>query len=76
MQVIPHAIPAGTLLTVPEPVPLLLTVNRYSVVKLDVTDLAAFIVTTQAPVPVQPSPLQPVKAEPVDAVAIRVTTVL
>ena len=38
-----------------------------------VTVLAAFIVTEQAPVPVQ-APLQPVNVEPVDGVAVRVTT--
>ena len=68
--------PAGSLITVPDPVPLLLTLNWYWFkVKVAVTDLAALIVTTQVPVPVQPSPLQPVNVEPVAVVAVRVTTV-
>ena len=69
--------PAGSLITVPDPVPLLLTLNSYWYkVKVAVTDFAAFIVTTQVPVPEQPAPLQPVNVEPVVAVAVRVTTVL
>ena len=43
--------------------------------KLAVTDLAAFIVTVQVPVPEQ-APPQPVKAEPMDSVAVSVTDVL
>jgi hypothetical protein len=46
------------------------------VVKVAVTDLAASMVTTHVPVPVQPAPVQPVKVLPVSAVAVRVTTVL
>jgi len=54
--------PAGSLVTVPLPVPVLDTVNAYVFsAKLAVTDLAASIVTMQAPVPEQPLPLQPVK---------------
>jgi hypothetical protein len=45
-------------------------------VKMAVTDLAALIVTTQVPVPVQSSPLQPVKLEVSPAAAVSVTTVL
>ena len=45
-------------------------------VKLAVTDLAALIVTSQVPVPEQPSPLQPVKLEVIPAAAVSVTTVL
>src|SRR5262245_42283227 len=44
-------------------------------VKVAVTVVAAFKVTTQVPVPVHPPPLQPVNVEPVDAEAVRVTTV-
>ena len=43
-------------------------------VKVAVTLLAALILTTQLPVPVQ-APLQPVKVEPVVGVAVRVTLV-
>src|SRR5207245_9794527 len=40
-----------------------------------VTEVAAFIVTLQVPVPVQPPPLQPVKVAPAAGVAVRLTTV-
>ena len=39
-------------------------------VKFAVTLLAASIVTTQVPVPLQPAPLQPVKVEPVAGAAV------
>ena len=68
--------PAGTLVTDPVPLPAVLTLNvcvsKFSVA---VTIRAAFIVTTQVSVPVQPSPLQPLKIDPVLAVAVNVTTV-
>ena len=65
------------LVTVPLPVPLLLTLSEYVfIVKAAETDLAASIVTVQVPIPVQPLPLQPVKVEPVIAAAVRVTLVL
>ncbi len=41
-----------------------------------ITVLAAFMVTTQDPVPEQTPPLQPAKVEPVLANAVKVTTVL
>lgn len=69
--------PAGLLVTVPEPVPLLLTFNRYVFsVKLAVTDRAVLMATVQVPVPEQPPPLQPVKVEPVEGVEVKVTEVL
>jgi len=40
-----------------------------------VTDVAAFSVTAQVPVPVHPPPLQPVNVEPVAGAAVRVTMV-
>jgi hypothetical protein len=40
-----------------------------------VTDVAAFTVTVQEPVPEQPPPLQPVNVEPAAGVAVRVTAV-
>jgi hypothetical protein len=63
--------------TVPLPVPALLTVSVNVVVwrvKVAATVVGAFIVTVQGPVPVQP-PLQPVKVDPLAALAVRVTTV-
>ena len=68
--------PAGALVTVPLPVPPLLTVRvRGCRSKVAVTVVAALRVTVQAPVPAQPPPLQPAKVEPAAGVAVRVTTV-
>ena len=64
-QVAPHVMPAGALPTVPVPVPDLFTVRAKDwTTKPAVTVVAALIVTTQAPVPVQPPPVQPVNVEP------------
>src|SRR5439155_11958732 len=63
-QVVPHEIPAGALVTVPVPAPVLLTVSeKLCSAKVAVTVVAAPSVTEQVPVPVQPPPLQPVKVE-------------
>ncbi len=43
--------------------------------KVAVTEVAAFIVTVQEPVPVQPPPLQPVNVEPAEGAAVKVTMV-
>ena len=69
--------PAGLLVTVPEPVPLLVTVSACVVVavKPAVTVWDAFMLTVHAPVPEQPAPLQPVKVEPLAGVAVSVTLV-
>ena len=68
--------PAGLLVTVPLPTPVLLTVNmKVCRSKFAVTLVAVVIVTTQVPVPEQPPPFQPVKVESVAADAVRVTTV-
>jgi hypothetical protein len=79
VQVAPQSMPAGELVTVPGPKP-----DRSAVstklevevfrVKLAPTDLAALIVTVQAPVPEQ-LPLQPVNVAVDDGVAVSVTTV-
>jgi len=75
-QVVPQAIPAGALVTVPVPAPLGLTVNvKVCSAKLAVTVVAAPSVTEQVPVPAQPPPLQPVKVEPAAGAAVSVTAV-
>src|SRR5437879_379890 len=75
-QVAPQEIPAGELVTVPLPAPDLVTVSaKDDWMKVAVTEVAAFIVTLQVPVPVQPPPLQPVKVEPAAGAAVSVTTV-
>jgi hypothetical protein len=73
-QVAPQLIPAGSEVTVPVPVPSL-TTKRAKVlrVKPALTDLAASIVTTQVPVPVQPPPDQPVKFASAEGEAVKVT---
>jgi len=75
-QVAPQEMPAGTLVTAPLPPPDLVTVRaKDDCMKVAVTEVAAFIVTLQVPVPVQPPPLQPVKVEPAPGAAVSVTTV-
>src|SRR2546427_401730 len=67
--------PAGLLLTVPLPLPVLVTVRVYSWVKLALKACAALIVKTHAPVPLHPAPLQPVNTEPLAGAAVKVTDV-
>jgi hypothetical protein len=75
-QAVPQEIPAGELVTVPLPVPDLVTVRvKDCCTKAAVTVVAAFSVTTQVPAPEQPPPLQAMKVEPAAGVAVRVTTV-
>jgi hypothetical protein len=63
------------LLTVPVPVPAVLTERgNDNTSKAAVTALTASIVTAQEPVPVQ-APLQPANPEPVEGDALSVTTV-
>ena len=74
-QTVPQEIPLGSLLTVPVPVPALITVRRLvltAVINRAVT--VALPVTVQAPVPEQ-SPLHPANDEPGDAAAFRATDV-
>ncbi len=73
-QVAPHEIPAGALVTVPEPV--LLTVSvKVGTAKVAVTVVAALSVTVQVPVPEQPPPLQPLNVDPAAGAAVKVTAV-
>src|SRR5207249_6592909 len=75
-QVRPQLIPTGALVTVPLPVPALLTVSAtVGRAKVAVTVVAALRVTVQVPVPEHPPPLQPVKVEPAAGVAVNVTAV-
>ena len=68
--------PAGLLVTVPLPRPVVLIVSmKVCRSKFAVTALTAVIVTMQVPVRVQPPPLQPVTMERECARAVRVTTV-
>ena len=69
-------IPEGLLVTVPDPVPDFVTVKVYTdMAKVAVTDVAAFIVTVQVPVPEHPPPDQPEKVDPLVAEAVKVTDV-
>src|SRR5579872_2645140 len=75
LQVLGQVMPAGLLLTDPEPVPASVTVNaNVTTLNVAVTALAAVMVTLQVPVPEQ-APLQPAKVDPAAAVAVRVTGV-
>jgi len=77
-QVLPQEMPAGVLVTVPLPVPALVTVSAMgdcTSVNVAVTDVAALIVTTHVPVPEQPPPLQPLNVDPAADAAVRVTAV-
>ncbi|NKE70328.1 hypothetical protein MNODULE_06195 [Nitrospiraceae bacterium HYJII51-Mn-bac16s-1-B09] len=74
-QVAPQLIPAGLLVTVPVPDPFLATVRvKLFSVNVAVTDLAASMVTTQGPVPVQ-APDHPVKSVSSAGAVVRVTVV-
>src|SRR5438093_1599836 len=75
-QVAPQVMPAGELVTVPLPLPALLTVSaKLGRLKVAVTVVAAETVTTQVPVPEHPPPLQPLKVEPAAGLAVSVTAV-
>jgi hypothetical protein len=77
-QALTQLMPAGLLVTVPCPVVevAFVTVTEAKVeAKSALTLLAALMVTTQVPVPVQPDPVQPLKTEFAPAAAVKVTTV-
>ena len=72
----PQSIPAGELVTVPLPVPDVITVRlKVSKLKFAITDLLASMFTVHDPEPEQ-APLQPVKIESVAGVALSVTVLL
>src|SRR3989441_9625910 len=76
VHVAPQVIPAGALVTVPLPVPALLTVSAaVGRLKVAVTVVAAERVIVHDPVPEQPPPVQPLKVEPAAGVAVNVTAV-
>src|SRR6267142_1949453 len=75
-QVEGQEMPAGALVTVPLPAPAVVTVSaNEDCMKVAVTEEAAFSVTVQVLMPVQPPPLQPLKVEPAAGVAVKVTAV-
>src|SRR6185295_17478497 len=74
-HVVPQLIAAGVLVTVPAPLPPLVTVSAKGCrPKFAVTEVAALIVTAHVPVPVH-APLQPVNVAPAAGVAVSVTAV-
>jgi hypothetical protein len=73
LHVAPQLIPAGLLVTVPEPVPALLIVSVYICVNVAVQLRAADIVTL--PSLQSASPVQPANVEPADGEAVSATPV-
>ena len=71
--------PAGVLMTVPVPLPRLLTVRLtsggFELLNVAVTVVPAERVTEHRPVPLHPPPFQPENEEPVAGVAVSVTIV-
>lgn len=75
LQVVPQLMPAGELVTVPDPVPASVTVNATALREnVAVTEVLAFNVMIQGAVPVH-APPQPVKVDPDTGVAVNVTWV-
>ncbi len=70
----PQLIPLGILVTVPVPVPDLVTARREVLAAvLKTATTVALPLTMQEPVPPQPAPLHPAKADPGDAAADKTT---
>ena len=69
-------IPAGTLVTVPDPLPVVATLSDAALpLNIAVTVVALVSVTVHVPVPVHPPPLHPTNVDPPDGAAVSVTTV-
>jgi hypothetical protein len=73
-QLVPQSMPAGELVTVPEPLPAFVTVSVGYASNVAVTPCGEFIRTVQVPVPEQPLPLQPANKEPLAGWAVSVTS--
>ena len=74
VQFAPQLMPAGTEVTVPEPLPGRETASgQFLSVKVAVTEVVPTTVITQVPVPEHPPPLQPLKSELVEELAVSVT---
>lgn len=74
VQVVPQLMPAGAEATVPEPVPVRLTVTgEVFGANCAVTVVSAVIDTVHGPVPVHALPDHPVNTELASGVAVRVT---
>jgi hypothetical protein len=75
-QLVPHAMPAGALVTPPLPRPARTTVSVTDAgAKVALTVVAVVSINTQVPVPEHPAPDQPVKTEPAAGVAVSVRLV-
>jgi hypothetical protein len=73
-QVLPQLMPAGLLVTVPLPVPALLTVSEYVIgMRLKAAVQLMLLLTVMLPVEQAASPDQPAKMEPLAATGVRVT---
>jgi hypothetical protein len=73
-QVLPQLMPAGLLVTVPLPVPALLTVSEYVMgMRLKAAVQLMLLLTVMLPVEQAASPDQPAKMEPLAATGVRVT---
>jgi phage tail protein X len=77
VQALGQLMPEGLLVTVPDPPPVGARVRAElgTAEKVAETEVAAFTVTKQVPVPLQPPPVQPAKVKPFPVAAVSVTWV-